>query len=115
VPAKRAAGGRGRQTKNKNPKDSFDAPRESVKLLLFAQAVLYLASGALPGPLRILTLLPGVILLGVGAFRLLGILLTYLHAQKIAAPPARVTAAARPQPAPAPQVVPARVASTRVA
>jgi hypothetical protein len=110
VSAKQTAGGRSGQSKSKSRKPRFDAQRETVKLLVFTQAVLYLASGALPGPFRVLTLIPLLILMGAGAFRLLGVLLTYLHAKKVA-PVTKSAPVVRPKPTP----VPAKVVATRVA
>jgi hypothetical protein len=116
VPGNRAASVKRTQHKSKRSKESFNAQREALKLLLFTQVVLYLAGGALPGHLRLLTLLPLVVLAGAGAFRGLALLMTWLHAQRKAkvgkpAEASRPAPAVRAQPTP----VAAKVVASRVA
>jgi uncharacterized membrane protein SpoIIM required for sporulation len=103
VQGKRAAGAKRKQPTTKRRKEKkFSAERESVKLLLFTQAVMYFGAGALPGMYRLLALLPAVILAGAGAFRLLSLGLAYVEARnkRTAAKPATAAPVVRPQAAP---------------
>jgi hypothetical protein len=103
VQGKRAASGKRKQPTIKRRKEKkFSAERESVKLLLFTQAVMYLGAGALPGVYRLFALLPIAILAGAGLFRLLTATLAFFEAQKhtkSVRPPAPAPVV-RPQPAP---------------
>jgi hypothetical protein len=116
VQGKRAASAKRKQPTTKHRKEKkFSAERETVKLLLFTQAVMYFAAGALPGMFRLLALLPIAILAGAGLFRLLTATLAYLEAQKHVKTAKRTPApVVRPQAAPVPSTEPVLV-STRVA
>jgi hypothetical protein len=103
VQAKRAAGGKRRQPTSRRKDKKFNAERETVKLLLFTQVVMYFGAGALPGLYRLLALLPIAILTGVGLFRLLAATLAYVEAQKhVKATRPTPATVGRPQPAPVP-------------
>ena len=102
--------GKRRQSSTRSRKEKFNPDRESVKLLLFTQAVLYFGAGALPGMYRLVALLPAAILAGVGAFRALSATLAYLEARK-RTKVAKPTPEVRPQPSRVPAKEPVLVAS----